>query len=440
MQQEPNKTELPLNKGQQAAADGFFKYLLGDQKELKITGPGGVGKTHLITHLINKVMPEYQNTCSMLGIPPIYTDCFVTATTNKAAEVLRESTGIPTNTVQSFMNLIVSEDHSTGRSFLRQSRNWKVHGNTILFVDEASIVDSELRKFINEGTFNCKIIWVGDHCQLGPIGERISPVFTDKSIETFELTEPVRNAGQPDLIALCTQLRYTVEHQEFFPIVIVPGVIDLLTPEEMEAEVSAAFQDPHHSNRILAYTNEQVVNYNLFIRGVRNMPSAPTVGEIMVNNSAAVLGDGKRLSVEQPVEIARVSEIIEIIEISPSVTFEAYKVDLLINKHTTYPDVFLPVNRDHFQKILKYLASKKEWPTYFKIKEMYPDLRPTDASTVHKAQGSTYETVYIDAANLSKCHDPVVASRLLYVAASRAKTRIAFYGELAPKYGGYFYE
>ena len=72
----------------------------------------------------------------------------------------------------------------------------------------------------------------------------------------------------------------------------------------------------------------------------------------------------------------------------------------------------------------------------YKLKQQYPDLRPRDAATVHKAQGSTYETVFLDLDDLSTCRDSQMAARLLYVAFTRAKKRVVLYGHLASKYGG----
>ena len=74
-----------LNQGQQAAADGFFSFLFSTNSQMIISGPGGVGKTYLMGHMIDRVMPEYFNTCTLMGIKPEYDGVVMTATTNKAA-------------------------------------------------------------------------------------------------------------------------------------------------------------------------------------------------------------------------------------------------------------------------------------------------------------------------------------------------------------------
>lgn len=422
-----------LNAGQQAAAEGFFEFLLGNGSELIISGPGGVGKTFLMGHLIDEVMPRYHEICRMMGIPTIYRDVVMTATTNKAAEVLGKATGRPTQTVHSFFNLVVKDDFATGRSSLTRSKSWKVHQQTIIFVDEASMIDSALLAQIKAGTYQCKVVYVGDHCQLAPVMEPISPIYV-QGLPFFELTEPMRNADQPALMEACSQLRQTVETKEFWPIKIVPGVIDYLEGPEMEKEVATHFLRPDNQDRILAYTNNQVMAYNDHIRGLRALPPRLTVGEIVVNNSVIVLRTGM-MRVEDEYEITAMTGNTTMVEIEPGTELEVVHATL-VGRHETFTNVPVPVDRAHFNALVKYYANQKNWRLYYELKNNYPDLRPRDAATVHKAQGSTYDTVFIDLSDLSTCRNPAAAARLLYVAFSRAKRRVVMYGRLAAKYGG----
>ena len=424
---------LNLNEGQQAAADGFFQFLFDKGSELIISGPGGVGKTFLMGHLIDEIMPRYEQTCQMMGIKSEYHSVVMTATTNKAAEVLANATGRPTSTIHSFMNLKVKDDYSSGKSVLQKTSSWKVHNNTIIFVDEASMIDHNLLEKIREGTFNCKIIYVGDHCQLAPIMEPISPIYR-YDLPFFELTEPMRNSEQPALMQLCQQLRNTVETGEFQPIKIHPGVIDLLSDEELEAEINETFKEDTDS-RILAYTNQRVVAYNNHIREIRQFHDTYILGEKLINNSAIQFRSGM-ISVEEEVTISKLSSETEEIEINHDATLIVRRADLQTKFGEIYTDVPLPEDKEHFQQLIKFYQKNKNWNRYFHLKNSYPDLRPRDAATVHKAQGSTYETVYVDLGNLSTCRNPIEAARLLYVAFTRARKRIVLYGELAEKYGG----
>lgn len=425
------ETKSPLNAGQQKAAEGFFEFLLGNQKELIISGPGGVGKTFLMGHLIDTIIPHYLEICKMMGLNAIYNSVQMTATTNKAAEVLGKATGRPTSTIHSLLRLRIQDDWNTGATKLVKGRDWEVHSNKILFIDEASMIDGALLNMIHEGTINCKIVYVGDHCQLAPITEVLSPIYR-MNLPFYELTEPMRNSEQPALMAVCNQLRQTVETQQFKPIRVVPGVIDYLDGDQMEKAVNTAFLNPENPYRMLCYTNRRAVDYNNHIRGIRNYGEFFEEGEMVVNNSA-VFVNGIMMSVENEYEIVEVGES-QHVEIDYETFLEVRKCTLRGVHNTVCP--LIPVSREHFESLVKYFAKQKNWVKYFHLKNNFPDLRPKDAATVHKAQGSTYDTVFIDLEDVSACRNPSQAARLLYVAFTRARQRVVLYGRLAPKYGG----
>jgi hypothetical protein len=425
---------VTLNAGQEAAADGFFEFLFSDQRESIISGPGGVGKTFLMSHLIDEIMPRYFDTCQLMGVKPEYDQVVMTATTNKAAEVLAVGTSRPCDTIHSFLNLKVTDDYTTGQQKLTPTLNWFVHERKILFIDECSMIDFPLLQLIREGTHNSKIVYVGDHCQLAPVMEPISPIYRE-NLPFFELTEQMRNNGQPALMHLCNQLRHTVETGEFFPIQIVPGVIDWLSDEQMEAQIHQDFATQTHCSRILAYTNQRVMEFNDYIRGVRQLPNEYTPGEFVVNNNAIRLKN-RMLSVEEELTIQSLSDQTLDIEIEDGVNLTVRLATLVSRIGDIFTDVPLPVDRAHFSALVKYYGKIRNFPTYFKLKNTYPDLRQRDAATIHKSQGSTYDTVFIDLGNLSTCHNPMQVARMLYVAISRARHRVYLYGQLATKYGG----
>lgn len=424
---------LPLNQGQLAAAEGFFQFLFNDEKEMVISGPGGVGKTFLMGHLIDQILPQYFETCQLMGIPAEYDEVVMTATTNKASEVLGIETGRPSSTVHSFLNLKVTDNYSTGESTLSKTGAWMIHTKKIIFIDECSMIDSALWAMIREGTIKCKIVYVGDHAQLAPIKETLSPIYR-QNFTTYYLTEPMRNAGQPALQALCQQMRDTVETGDFYPIKLVPGVIDHLSDEQMEAELRAVFVNQDAGSQILAYTNQRVNDYNAFIREVRALPIQFQQGEYLINNTAIRLKAGM-LSVEQEVLIREQSASTSFMEIAPDVQLEVCLCTLENLYGESFYGVPLPVDRAHYDSLVKHYQKTKNWNRYFFLKNTFPDLRQRDAKTVHKAQGSTCDTVYIDLGNLSTCRNPNQTARLFYVAVTRPRSRIAFFGDLAEKYG-----
>ena len=424
-----------LNQDQKRAADEFFKFLFSEGKEFIISGPAGVGKTYLMNYIIDNTMPRYHEMCRMMGLKAEFNSVAMTATTNKAAEVLAAATNRPTSTIHSFMNLTVKDDFATGQTILKRTPRWTIHNNIILFVDESSMIDTELWKMLNEGTLDCKLVYVGDRHQLAPVMESMSPVYKHNS-PMVELLTPVRNANQPALMAVCEQLRETVATGEFKPIQIVPGVIDLLDDAQMRLEMSRYFRKQTVDARILAYTNKRVIQYNDHIRSLRNLPSEYQTGELLVNNGAYHHRTGM-LTVEAEVEVLKnhgPSQML--IDENHQIFLDVNRLDLENSLGTIYSDVPFATDRAHLDQLLKYYARGKDWQAYFNLKNNVADLRPRDAATVHKAQGSTYDTVFVDLSNISTCNIQNQVARMLYVAFSRARNRVFLYGDLAQKYGG----
>lgn len=433
---------MTLNKGQEEAAQGFFKFLMEkDKNELVISGAGGTGKTYLMGYLIDKIIPRYLDTCKLLGIQPKYYNVYMTATTNKAAEVLGTNTKKETSTIHSLLGINVIDDYESGKTKLKKGKKWNVIHDSIIFIDECSMIDSELFKFIHEGTNNCKIVYVGDHCQLAPVAEPLSPVFK-KDFPFFELTEPMRNSKQQALMNVCTQLRETVETGVFKPISLVPGIIDLLNDEEMEKEITKEFKDPTLDKKILCYRNSKVIDYNGYIQEDLRNNRIYEINEYYVNNNAVKITDINCkqvvLPVEDEIKILNIADNYKItsVFIAKDINLPCYAARILSLSTGHIFNVWLPVNIQEIYSLMKYFAKQKDWVHYFYVKDTFLDLRPKDASTVHKAQGSTYETVYIDLGDLSTCRIPDMAARLLYVAFTRASKRIVLYGKLKEKFGG----
>lgn len=426
-----------LNQGQKDAAEAFLGFLFSNEKEFHISGPAGVGKTYLMNYIIDNTLPRYFEMCQLLGVKPEYNEVIMTATTHKAAEVLGLAVKRPTSTVHSFFNLVVRDNYTTGKSELHPNRQWRVHENKIIFIDEASMIDSSLWNALHEGTKNCKLVYVGDRHQLAPVNESLSPIYKHNA-PMVELLEPVRNASQPALLEVCEQLRETVDTGIFKPIKIVPGVIDLLDNKQMPAEIHKYFAKQTHEARILTYKNEKVIQYNNFVRQqVRGFPDQLQVGELLINNTMLHHTRGQT-PIETELKVLKNSGPSSIlIDDKHDVHLHVNKLSLEDSFGNVLLDIPFATDRQHLVSLIKYYGKVKEWDKYFYLKNKIADLRPRDAATVHKAQGSTYDTVFIDTGDISTCNIPSMVARMLYVAFSRARTRVVLYGNLAAKYGGF---
>lgn len=431
-----------LTSSQQAAADAFFEFLMKEDKTFVISGGAGTGKTFTMAHLKNNVLKEYQANCKMLGIAEEYNDVIFTATTNKAAEVLEKATGENTKTIHSLLGLKVTEDYKTGKTFIQPTNRTQPIQGKILFIDESSMIDTELYKFIEELCSTSKVIFVGDHAQMAPVNEEISPIYLNVDPHNFVfLDKPVRNAGQPALVDLCAQLRDTVENGIFHPIEPVPGVIEYLEPQEMSNKVTEYFTEFNDSAKILCYTNSRVMAYNDHIRDMRGKPHHFEKEDILIVASAFVQGT-KMLGVEREVEV------IEITDEPRDGGYKGYAKEFdgpLMYREATVTARSgnmvtvrgrVAENPEHLRAVLKSLSRKKDWQQYFAVKNSYMDLRDRDACTVYKSQGSTYETVFIDIGNIGTSRDAAQVARMLFVGASRATTKVYLYGQLPGRYIG----
>ena len=419
---------MQLTDDQKAAHAAFTAFMTSDAKEMVISGPAGTGKSTLLRYLMQD--QDHIKIQKLLGEPPL-TNWLLTATTNKAAEVLQGSTGEEASTVHSALKIQVTPDYKTGNVVLRRKNNADVLMDTLLVIDECSMIDAKLDKLIDESTYRCKILYVGDHCQMAPVGEALSPVFQRNT--PVVLKQIVRSQHTPAITHLCNQLRETVETGVFRPIIADPGTIDYLDPDQAQQELRAQFIDGVHGERtarILAYRNEQVIGFNNWIRSEKGLPPNLTEGEWVISNAATCLQDGpQRLRIEQELYLHEVGSV-ERLNIDKDASIQVRRVV------TSSGTVLLAEDPNHVSALLKHYAKAANWPTYFKLKETIADLRPRDAATVYKSQGSTYDTSYVDLRDIGRCTNPNQAARMLYVACSRATHHIRFIGDLPGRFKG----
>jgi exodeoxyribonuclease-5 len=64
------------------------------------------------------------------------------------------------------------------------------------------------------------------------------------------------------------------------------------------------------------------------------------------------------------------------------------------------------------------------WEAFYELKEMFARLDYAYATTVHRAQGSTFDTVFVDYRDIAACRGPE-RRPLFYVAVTRPARRLA---------------
>ena len=426
-----------LTTCQQDAYKKFLGFLLSNEKEFHLFGSAGCGKTFLTRHFVNQGLKDYKKNCAILGIKPVDYIVDVTATTNKAVEVLQEAGFTFAETVFKLFSVKVVENFKTGETYLKEG-NTPVLKKHLIIVDECSMLPQQMKKIIRANTWKCKVIYVGDNYQLAPVKEK--PSWNETPTQTTAvLSTPVRNKNSQALINLCSQLRTTVDTQEFKDIHLVPGCIEKFNDAQLQAWL---MKTNFSTCRVLSYTNERAIEYIKWIEQFRaGNPDFLRFNQLYINNS---FYDQKNKTQtfypEEEITITSLSKETKMVvtgwqgdeyEIEGCwATVVGYKDPTRTHEHA-----FIASNPLKLKNLLKVAAKRKDWVGYFSLQSEVMDLRLPYASTVHKAQGSSYDEVVVDLESFEACKSYSVASRLLYVAASRARNKVYFYGDMPKRFG-----
>lgn len=420
-----------LNQEQRDAFADVLAFINDPHRKFhRVSGGAGTGKSFFISKVADDILKHKNPDVRLYNVA-------ITATTNKAAAVLKNTMQHRRGDIQtifSFMNLRVHNDFTTGESRVVPTAKWDVHDATLIIVDEASMANRSLYDYIDKGTTgSCKILFVGDKNQLAPVKENISPVYSISHTESL-LTTPVRQENQKALMALAEQAKQTVLTGVFTPIIEVPGVIDFVTGTQMKGILEREYCQEDPSRRILCYTNNRVIDYNLYVRQLRGYTQFYEPGELLTNNSSAELVDKTRLYTDQVVRVIKRGSEYENDQIVPNHIIDM--LDLTVEDPDTGAEYEVTVCADpeDRQKVLSFWKSHKKWDRFYKFRDNCPDLRSVAASTTHKAQGSTYEEVIVDLADIGKSTQKEQTARLQYVALTRPRNRLYIRGQLPERY------
>lgn len=436
-----------LTKSQKEVFQKFCDFMLAsDKHNLIIQGSAGTGKSYLTKYLIEDGIANYKQTCKTLNLPIKYWDYEVCATTNKAVDSLSNLLTLPANksitTLTSLLKLHLAYDRNKKKQVLVPNDNQMIIHNKIIFIDECSMISKDLFEFINMVLKDCKVIFIGDKYQLPPVREKHSAVY-DFAYPEACLTEPVRNAGKPELVALCQQLKDTCETGIWKDIHSVPGSIEVVKDGNLFNQIidsNFLISDPE--KRILAYSNQRVTDYAQYIMQLRGEQEYLAAGSWYVSNEYYAPNANFHLSIDSLVQVLDVDRN------PPEKDYDLFGINSeenIKNKLLCRVKVHSPKfnfnwidyafsNPDFYFEYMKHLR-KTNMEKYIKAKSRLMDLRRNESCTVHKAQGSTLDTVFIDLYDIGSCTQKDLTAKLLYVAASRAKNKIVFYGELPKRYG-----
>lgn len=420
-----------LNQDQRDVADKFFDFMLSPEKEFCLFGSGGTGKTYLIKYLMTEGKKKYEESCKLFGIPNMYYQYTLTATTNKAVQVLHHYSGIDAETIYSLFKIIVKDNYNTGETELCPNDPNYVVSNAVIFIDECSMLGYAMLKWIRTHSPDCKLVFIGDPYQLAPVKEK-SYWSLVKSKTVGILTQQMRSCI-PQLQNLAEQMKDYVRNKQEWNIQTHAGIIEHLDDQEMQKKLDEHFVANSKDSKILAFTNSKCLQYIDWINKQQGRTAPYMVGDRMVNTSNVEFTNRKRLYPDQEVFLERITKSFTNNTFGTPVVM--FKGDVRTLGGRLYTDVPIVYDPEALKQALKILAKRKDWICYFGLKNTTLDLRPANALTIHKAQGSSYDTVFIDLDSFKHCRSYDMAARLMYVAVSRARKHVYFYGSLPKRLG-----
>jgi DNA replication protein DnaC len=427
--------------------EDIFKSIIEDIKDIidinmpwdnmiSLRGSAGVGKTYTTVLIIKELLKKkYKVT--------------LTTPTHKSLQVAQNMiiknalSKVDTKTIHSFLNLKLQRDFNTGiQKFVVDELKKEKSKTDILIVDESSMISQDLYQYIDDAIKDQRakvVLFVGDYYQLPPVDSNSIKIF--ELSKQYKLSKIVRQAKDSYIIQIASNIRDRIKNKDFINIdeIFLSNIKGLETFQSQSDFLDDFFkkQDWYKKEQIItSYTNKQVDNYNHISRekfwkekGVNDLNDDIRVGDTVVFQNAHVQKDRIIHQNNEEVKIKSVQK-------SFDANLEIWFYECIDSEKR----FFRVIDKESLIKYNQYLEelvkkaksiggkqAKEIWKKFYEIKDKYCEIKYSFASTIHKLQGSTYETVYIDLSEIKNAYlyqDKDFVYRLLYVAVTRASKDI----------------
>ncbi len=348
------------------AVSNWLKDRNGDQV-FRLFGWAGTGKTTLAKHLAS-------------GLNSVKYAAF----TGKAALAMRKRGCRGASTIHSLIYTLISDSESEPRFVL--DRESPAAGADLIVIDEVSMVDEVLAHDLL--SFGTKVLVLGDPFQLPPV--QGTGFFITEEPDLM-LTEIHRQAAENPIIQLSLDIRNGGElHRGTF------GESKVISRDEVEQE------DVLHADQVLVGRNRTRIDYNNRLRELKGLPHAtPVLGDKIVclrNNPRKKLLNGQIFIVSEVKRKNSGKLEMHILPEDGGPSMQEVKV-------TTHLDFFTGSDE------------QMAWA----VRRQFDEFTFGYALTVHKAQGSQWDNVYLFDESFAFRED---GRRWLYTGVTRAVDRI----------------
>lgn len=490
-----NVTVLELNNGQQKAITKALEFFKNGGQYFGLFGSPGTGKTFTAKYLFKQL--EILDT-DLSAFDSLSSTKCCAAPTNKALKVLRRSFGTGINcdfrTIHSLLGKEAKYDNKGKLVFEGAKDNFQ--GLKLLILDEISMIQEKIvKELIDRIHPYTKVLLLGDPYQLSPVNEDKSLMF-EYAEESHELTEIVRQQEGNPLRQIILEakagviknekklFRYDpreIHFQDEYDTddlktskygyhILDEGLNDHCIRQMKRAYLKAKADQNWDFCKTLCFTNRNVKKINKIIHEIITNSDEPyCVGEPLMAYQPVIkdvfnpfTGKNTKAFIFKVSDECIISGVAPLEKESNGVKWQGYNVTVEwetsenvkqeTELHLLSPDDWEKYEA-HCDKLkLLWLKEKTEGENAFDKKnalervwlnemKLWHNFRHSYACTCHKAQGSTYNIVFVDADDMSLNVNSASkftpngknkmkkdeTSRRWYVALSRPTDRIILY-------------
>ena len=468
----PKVDTSTLNEDQKKSFDSLVDFItdLNDDSIYVLKGWAGTGKTYTISLLVRYVLEVIQPT-------RLWYKVGVTGPTNKSVRVIRKATGISSSRVQ-FQTVhkilgLSEKITSDGQQIFVNDGDFRPQIRTLklLIVDEVSMLNDDLFEELLKYRDKTKIIFMGDPAQIPPVGRPDCIPFRDElldgyRIKTLNLRQIMRQKEGNPIIESSVKIRKNIGNSnsgispENKINQIGEGVefVNLNSPESRSSFRAILekyfktdrFKDDPEYCKIIGWRNKTISSMNDLVRkviyGEEALSSKILIGEKLIANSPILEKDTIIFNTndEFTVESFEVESEDLRFKVSDHPDDDPYPISL---KHyetlVSYLDedddlvrrtirILHEGSEDEFKKLANILKLRainkkgkdKSWIVYYNFLRRYADVMYGYSLTSHKAQGSTYDTVFLLEDDIDVNWNIIERNRIKYTAYTRSSRKL----------------
>lgn len=468
---------IQLNDDQKEALLQIKNFIQSDEVFFVLTGSAGTGKTTLVKYIL-----EY---CS-LNYHPTSIAAPTHKAANVLRDILGHEAQITTlhQLLQLEANIELDSVDLKNLDFKKKNRATnKFPYKGLVIVDETSMITNELTDILlmTAQENKTKLLFVGDKAQLKPVRQKTpNTMFVSDIDNKYELTKIMRQTKKATALSELLQYIRTTKKVTLKDIKKIKKdhpddkSIQIIKDVDYLKEAFSKIHSNYSQARVLSFTNDRVAYYNNIIKRMISTDRQPYVSKndlLMAYDSIGYVAEGVYYIYNsmdyKVVEMKPGEKSIDIAGNTYNLTGSYIDVVPLNNESDPYTIFYVEKDKLQFDpkayqeyikvtkaiidfneytiKIAKstnnYAEKGQIWRRYFTTVESFesnmdivqPKRRAVIkkksfdfgyAHTIHKSQGSTYNEIILDFEDLTKVRNLSDYKELLYVALSRAKSKI----------------